>query len=116
MRRCRVGKIVCRGVAAWARRAHDFAHTDQPRKRAFAHPTIQRRQVTQTGAATVRHARACSGHPASSGRQLQQIDSQPADHLYSVHGTRQGQSERFRNHRDELGCGQACLGHRECPL
>jgi hypothetical protein len=28
MRRCRVGKIVCRAAAAWARRAHDFAHAD----------------------------------------------------------------------------------------
>ncbi len=28
--RCRVGKIVCCTVAAWARRVHDFAHADRP--------------------------------------------------------------------------------------
>ncbi len=30
MKRCRVGKIVCCTVAAWARRVHDFAHADRP--------------------------------------------------------------------------------------
>src|SRR6266496_2792560 len=28
LRRCRVGKIACRTAAAWARRAHEFAHAD----------------------------------------------------------------------------------------
>ena len=30
MSKRRVGKIVSRGLAAWARRAHDFAHAEGP--------------------------------------------------------------------------------------
>jgi hypothetical protein len=34
-----VGKIACRTVAAWARRARDFAHADKPGSAAL--PTLQ---------------------------------------------------------------------------
>ncbi len=37
---CRVGKIVRRSVAAWARRVHDFAHADEPSSARL--PTLRR--------------------------------------------------------------------------
>ena len=40
MKRCRVGKIACCTVSAWARRTHDFARADKPSS-AFAHPTAR---------------------------------------------------------------------------
>jgi hypothetical protein len=40
MNSCRVGKIVCRIVAAWARRWRDFAHANKASSAPL--PTLQR--------------------------------------------------------------------------